>query len=278
MKWYRKLPRLLAALLAMMLTFPWGAAYASDREAETVWLGKPSHVWWENDTTSAWSNVKRAQEYQVKLYLADDVDRDEENGRGIDVDALGLEAVMVKRVTDNSCDFTEYMSDFHTYFFTVQATPRLQEQAYVMPGEKAVSPDTDFKGEHVLGITDGKWRNYLEGSRYETADGDFLPGGWHLIRSTWYYLDDRGYRLTGWWEIDGNTYYFDDQGQMAEGWIFQEENWYYADSDGSIQTGWVMTEPGCYYYMDERGVMLSDCEVDGYHLGADGLCTEYQEK
>lgn len=253
-------------------------AYASDKEVETVWLGKPAHVWWDTDTIGSWSTVKKAHEYQVKLYIADDVDRDEEDWENIDVDDLGLEAVMVRRVTENRCDFTEYMNDLHTYFFTVQATPRLNEQAYVVAGDKVASPDTNFKGEYVLGITTGKWRNYLEGSRYETEDGDSLPGGWHLIRGTWYFLNEQGYRVNGWQILDGVRYYFDEYGQMAKGWLQIDGNWYYANSDGAMQTGWVMTEPGCYYYLNEDGVMLHDCDVDGYWLGSDGLCTEYNAK
>lgn len=253
-------------------------AYASDKEVEMVWLGKPAHVWWDTETIGAWSTVKKAHEYQVKLYIADDVDRDEENWKNIDVDDLGLEAVMVRRVTENRCDFTEYMNDLHTYFFTVQATPRLNEQAYVVEGSKIASPDINFKGEYVLGITTGKWRNYLEGSRYETEDGDYLTGGWHLIWGTWYFLNEQGYRVNGWQTLDGVRYYFDEYGQMAEGWLQLDGNWYYADSDGAMQTGWVMTEPGCYYYLKEDGVMLHDCDVDGYWLGSNGLCTEYTAK
>lgn len=262
-------------LLCLLTLFPAAQVYASDKEVETVWLGSPAHVWWETDTVGAWSSVKRAHEYQVKLYLSDDVERDEDDLNSIDVDALGLEAAAVFRVTENRCDFTQHMSDLHTYFFTVQAIPRLKEQAYVMAGSKAVSPDTKFQGKQVLGITDGTWRNYLEGSRYEMADGTYLSNGWQLIRGSWYYLDEQGYRVSGWQEIENFRYYFDNYGKMQKGWISLEDNWYYADSDGVIQTGWIMEKPGCYYYLNEAGIMLRDCEIDGYWLNSDGLCTTY---
>lgn len=266
---------LMTVVMAVMI--PCVPIYASDKEVETVWLGSPSHVWWDTETVGTWSTVKKAHEYQVKLYISDDVDRDEDNWRETDVDGLGLEAVAVFRVTENQCDFTEYMNDLHTYFFTVQASPRLNEQAYVIAGEKVASPDTDFKGRSVLGITTGKWRNYLEGSRYEVEEGIYLTGGWQLIRGSWYYLDENGYRVSGWHWIDDDRYYFDEYGKMQKNWIFLDESWYYADSSGVIQTGWIMTEPGCYYYLDETGRMLSDCTVDGYLLGSDGLCTEYRK-
>lgn len=262
-------------MLFMAVMMPAMPVYASDQEVETVWLGNPAHVWWDTDTIGAWSTVKKAHEYQVKLYIADEADRDEEHWKETDVDALGLEAIAVFRVTENQCDFTEYMKDLHTYFFTVQAIPRLNEQAYVIAGEKVASPDTNFKGKSVLGMTSGKWRNYLEGSRYEQEDGSYLTGGWHLIRGSWYYLDEGGYRVCGWQWINGDRYYFDPYGKMQRNWISLDGNWYYADSDGVIQTGWIMTEPGCYYYLDENGTMLYDCEIDGYVLGSDGLCTEY---
>lgn len=265
----------MVSMMLMLSVLSVMSVYASDKAVETVQLGKAAHVWWDSDTVGAWSSVKKAHEYQVKLYLSDDVERDEENGNYIDADGLGLEAEAVYRVTENRCDFTEHMSDLHTYFFTVQAVPRLNEQAYVMAGEKMASPDTKFQGKQVLGITEGTWRNYLEGSRYETADGTYLPSGWHLIRGSWYYLDEQGYRVSGWQEIENCRYYFDDYGKMQKGWISLEDNWYYADSDGVIQTGWVMTKPGCYYYLNEAGVMLHDCEAEGYWLNSDGLCTTY---
>lgn len=250
------------------------SAYASDKAVETVYLGAPKYVWWETDTMGKWSSVSKAHEYQVKLYIADYVERDEDNWKEIDFDDESMseaECIMTKRTSDTSCDFTDYMNDLHSYFFVVRATPKISEQAYVEAGEWTASPDVDFREKQNQGITEGKWRNYLEGSRYEDGDGNLLGGGWHLIKGSWYLLDENGYRLTGWQTVGEDRYYLGDDGRMASGWFVWNENWYYAGSDGKIQTGWIMDKPGKYYYLNADGAMAHDTTVDGYVLGADGL-------
>lgn len=233
-----------------------GEARASDKAVETVYLGEPKHVWWESNTLGRWTPVARAHEYQVKLYLADWVERDEENLRSFDSEAEGLEAVMTRRTSDTSCDFSEYMNDLHSYFFVVRATPRVSEQAWVVNGSWTASPDVDFREKPSRGITGGTWRNYLEGSRYEDGDGEFLPEGWHLIEGFWYLLDEKGYRLTGWQSVEGTRYYLGTDGKMATGWFLLEDDWYYAKADGSVEGGRVMTEPGMWYELDENGKLI----------------------
>lgn len=252
-------------------------AWASDKAVEQVYLGEPKYVYWETDTVGRWSSVSKAHEYQVKLYLADNVDRDEEDWRQINWEDEELEAVMTKRTTELSCDFSDYMNDLHSYFFVVRATPRVSEQAYVTPGDWVASPDLDFRGQPVLGITEGKWRNYLEGTQYEDVDGNPLGGGWHLIKGSWYLFDENGYRQTGWQTVDGSRYYLNEDGRMAAGWFVYEDDWYYADSDGRVQTGWVMDQPGKYYYLNADGTMAHDTVVDGYRLDSGGLRQERVE-
>ncbi len=254
---------LLAAACVMILFAMIGKlrVYASDKAVETIELGTPEHVWWETDTTGKWSSVKKAHEYQVKLYIADSVDRDEENWRKVNFDDESMEeaqCVMTKRTGETSCDFSAYMDDLHTYFFVVRATPKVSEQAYVKAGSWVGSPDVDYREKQVIGYTNGKWRNYLEGSRYQLEDGSYLGSGWQLVEANWYLFDENGYRLTGWQEQDGKRYYLGETGQLATGWFVWNEQWYYADKTGAMQTGWVMTEPGKYYYMDENGVWIPD--------------------
>lgn len=250
------------------------SAWASDQEVEQVYLGEPKYVYWETDTVGRWSSVSTAHEYQVKLYLADNVDRDEENWRAVNWEDEELEAVMTKRTSELTCDFSDYMNDLHSYFFVVRATPKISEQAYVTAGEWAASPDMDFRGQAVQGITEGKWRNYLEGTQFEDVDGNPLGGGWHLIKGSWYLFDENGYRQTGWQTIDQDRYYLNEDGRMSVGWFAYEDNWYYADSDGRMQTGWIMDQPGKYYYLNEDGTMAHDVVVDGYQLDAAGLRQE----
>ena len=55
--------------------------------------------------------------------------------------------------------------------------PQVKEQAYVQAGGWVGSPDVDFREKQVMGTTGGRWRNYLEGSRYQTEDGAYLTEG-----------------------------------------------------------------------------------------------------
>ncbi|MCD8224749.1 MAG: hypothetical protein LUC99_07905 [Clostridiales bacterium] len=250
-------------------------AYASDKEVEDVWLGTPKHVWWETDTVGKWTSVSRARQYQVKLYIADNVDRDDDNWRDFDPDDEELEAVYTIRTSETSCDFSKYMNDLHCYFFAVRATPLVKEQAYVHNGDWVASPDIDFREKQTMGVTEGTWRNYLEGSRYQDVDGNYLGSGWQLIQGVWYLLDANGYRLTGWQTVDDQRYYLGTDGQMATGWYIYNDKWYYSDDSGAMQTGWVMPIPGKYYYLYEDGTMASEAVVDGYWVNASGL-REYE--
>lgn len=263
----------LLSALFLLLGGRTSSVWASDREVESITLGEPAYVWWESNVVGKWSTVKKAHEYQVKLYISDYVERDEENWRILtaEEEESELEAVAVVRTSENSFDFSPYMEDGHIYFFAVRAVPKVNEQAYVTAGEWVASKDADLRQEMVMGITEGTWRNYLEGSRYEDGEGVFLTGGWHLIQGSWYFLDENGYRMTGWQEIGGKRYYLGDEGRMAVGWFMHGDQWYYADKEGEIQTGWIMDVPGEYYYLDEEGRMLCNTVIDGWKLGADGM-------
>lgn len=251
--------------------YPVVPAYGADRAVEQVYLGEPAQVWWETDTVGRWNSVSKAREYQVKLFIADNIDRDEDDWQSIDWDDEELVAVMTRRTTETSCDFTPYMSDLHSYFFVVRATPRQNQQAYVTAGGWVASPTLEYRGTAAIGITDGRWRNYLAGTMYEDAEQNLLSNGWYLIGGTWYLFDADGYVQTGWQTVDGSRYYLSETGAMATGWFVYQDNWYYADKNGVMQTGWIMDQPGKYYYLNEDGTMASDTTVDGYWLDADGM-------
>lgn len=265
-------------MVFLMVLLMSASASASEKDVDPVYLSESKHVWWETDFVGKWSSVKRAHEYQVKLFISDFVDRDEENYKEVNIEEEDLTCVMTVRTSELECDFSEYMRDGHSYFFAVRAVPRINEQAYVVPGDWVASKDKDYTSGMNLGITGGKWRNYLEGSKYEDADGNILSPGWHLIQGAWYYLNENGYRQSGWQNLDGNRYYLDESGRMTTGWFLIGENWYYANKEGAVMTGWIMTEPGVYYYLDENGVMLSNCEIEGYWLDEKGIRQDISKK
>lgn len=234
-----------AVLSALMLLTASYTAFA----AETVRLEAVENTWWEDDTTAAWTSVKKAKQYQVRLY---------EN-----------EVSVVKlTVNTNRADFNEYMQDGYQYYFEVRAVAKNSEQSYVEDGPWVSSKTVELSDR---GDTTGRWRNYAEGNKYQMEDGSLAAGGWKLISGSWYYFDEKGYAKTGWLEVNGSRYFLDEDGRMTEGWMEIDGFWYYFQKDGAMAVGWVQPEPGKWYYMQEDGVMAADTTVDGCRLDVSGL-------
>lgn len=261
--YFLKISCLAAALLLITVSAFRFEAYASDKPVTHVRLAAPEHAWWRTDTQAQWSavhkqaevneqgyivpgadwkSVSQTVEYQVKLYLADDVELEyDEDAKKWNYEASedGLSCVTSVHTTDTSYDFSDYMKDLHSYFYVVRAIPKMSQIAYVENGAWTISPEVDFRQKQTMGITEGKWRNYMEGSRYDLGDGQgFLEEGWQLIRGKWYYLSGGGYR----------------------------------------QTGWIMPEPDQYYYLYEDGVMACSTVIDGWRLDSTGLRQEHVQE
>lgn len=249
---------ILAIGTVLMISLP---TYASDKAVEIITLGESEHVRWESDTVGSWFSVDEAKEYQVKLYRADFVARDEEDLQNFDWDEAEDEVVMVKRTTSQRINFTEYMRDGYSYFFAVRAVPTLNEQAIVKSGNWVASADVDLRGQEIIGLFGGTWRYFSEGTKYEVEEGIFTEGGWTLIVGDWYFFDELGYRMTGAQYIDGKSYFLDEEGVLQMGWLQFGENWYYADSDGVLQANcWIEYLPGEYYFLGSDGRWIPDYE------------------
>lgn len=66
----------------------------------------------------------------------------------------------------------------------------------------------------------------------------------------WFVYADGTNAVSKWERIGGEWYAFDENGYQRKGWYQEGDKW---------------------YYLDENGVMLHDTDVDGYHLGSDGV-------
>lgn len=65
-------------------------------------------------------------------------------------------------------------------------------------------------------------------------------------------------------------YFANDNGDPLTGWQKGLGGWIYCDSVGKLaREEWKQID-GEWYFFDYRGVMLSDCSVDGFHVGKDG--------
>lgn len=131
---------------------------------------------------------------------------------------------------------------------------------------------------------DGKWQ-YLRG-------GEALPAGWANLEGKWYFFDpEHNLKMSGWEFINGKWYYLNPtSGAMETGWLKDGGNWYYLNSSGTMETGW-LKDGGNWYYLDKSGVMqsnkwiqvsgkwyfvdpsgklLTNTNVDGYYVNANG--------
>lgn len=131
---------------------------------------------------------------------------------------------------------------------------------------------------------DGKWQ-YLRG-------GEALPAGWANLEGKWYFFDpEHNLKMSGWEFINGKWYYLNPtSGAMETGWLKDGGNWYYLNSSGAMETGW-LKDGGNWYYLDKSGVMqsnkwiqvsgkwyfvdpsgklLTNTNVDGYYVNANG--------
>lgn len=217
-------------------------------------LDAPEKAWWSGSTVAKWKSVRAANQYQVKLYQYGGPE----------------EAVLTVKVAAISYDFAEVMKDGEQYYFMVRSVPKVNEQQIKTASDWTVSAEGD---PVIRGITSGKWRNYLEGSRYEMEDGSFAADGWQLIQGQWYYFDHTGYvTVNTWLDFNGRRYYLAEDGKMQTGWLEDNGNWYYFNAAGEMQTGWVNGDkPTEWYYLNSDGTMARDTVIDGYVLDAGGL-------
>lgn len=83
------------------------------------------------------------------------------------------------------------------------------------------------------------------------ADITAVTGSWKVSNDQWWYeYPDGSYPSSKWEQIDGEWYVFDETGYLVYGWY----------QDG-----------GLWYYLTESGAMARDTDVEGYHIGPDGV-------
>lgn len=119
------------------------------------------------------------------------------------------------------------------------------------------------------------WNQNNVGWWYSTDGTSFYVDCWQKIEGYWYYFDLRGYALQKKWlfdKTDGKWYYFNNSCQMQRSqWILWNDLWYYVGLHGDMLTSQFINDSnGKSYYVDEDGVMLAGCTVQGKQLGPDG--------
>ena len=105
-----------------------------------------------------------------------------------------------------------------------------------------------------------------------------LTPGWHESSGGWYYVRENGNRASGErLTIEGYDYWFGDDGKMITGWHHAADGgWYYLRPSfgGMKKSAWI-EDGGRWYYVGADGKLLTDTVTpDGYHVDANGVCTD----
>lgn len=187
--------------------------------------------------TASWDKVASADGYQLRIY------RDETYLKTI-------------QVTKNKANLSEYVTEDGTYYYEVRAildTEKTQTDAKY--GEYTLSEDLCVND---LGDTDGRWRHYVDGKKYQKEDETYVENGWYRISGKWYYFDENGFAVKGWRLVGSTWYYMDSECVMQTGWIQTDGSWYYLNGDGAMLTGWQQVNPGEWYYFNPDGSMAEN--------------------
>ena len=234
---------IVSAVLCVLCAF---TAMADDY----YYLKTPDSVYWGDgeDGIAHWTKVEMAKKYEVVLYEGES---------------------RVKRVYTTGCriNLSEYFANDGQYYFTVRAVPSDTQRRFVA-GEWASSDELDVDW---MVDTEGRWRKYSTGTKYQKADRIYYTDEWAKIKGEWYYFGSDSYMKTGWIQLAGTWFYLGTDGKMSTGWEQINNVWYYFNNSGAMQTGWVQTKPGYWYYLNSDGAMLCNTVVEGHQLNADGL-------
>lgn len=116
----------------------------------------------------------------------------------------------------------------------------------------------------------------LGSNKYYLNKKGVLKKGWLTVNKKTYFMrTGTGKMYKGWLTQDGKTYYFSKKtGVMRKGWLTLKGKKYYFDSKGVRVHGWRKIGSYWYYFGPQEGVMQKNLTVDGYHLGANGRCTD----
>ena len=139
----------------------------------------------------------------------------------------------------------------------------------------------------------GEWKTTGGRWWFQLDNGSYLMNSWLHSNGNWYAFDKDGYMMTGWNVVEGQYYYFHGSGQMASSewvdgywlsgdgswsyrfygsWHADEYGWWYGDSSGWYACNQWQKINGYWYYFDEWGYMVTNRNVGGYWLRADGTC------
>ena len=118
-----------------------------------------------------------------------------------------------------------------------------------------------------------EWRSDGTGWWVQDSDSWYPADLWQKIDGVWYYFKPDGYMAANeyyngyWFNKDGS---WDPQYNLK--WMSNASGWWVEDLSGWWPANSWLKIDGCWYYFDGSGYMVSNQYVDGYWIGADGVC------
>ena len=117
------------------------------------------------------------------------------------------------------------------------------------------------------------WKSNGTGKWIEDSAGWYPADSWQKIDGVWYYFKPDGYAAA---DEYYNGYWFNKDGswdpQYKLSWKSNATGWWVEDISGWWpQSSWLKID-GCWYYFDSSGYMVTSRYIDGWWIGADGVC------
>ncbi|MCR4846066.1 MAG: peptidoglycan DD-metalloendopeptidase family protein [Eubacterium sp.] len=118
-----------------------------------------------------------------------------------------------------------------------------------------------------------QWKSNSTGWWVEDTDGWYPTNSWQKIDGIWYYFKPDGYMAANeyykgyWFNSNGS---WDDKYQLS--WKSNSTGWWVEDKSGWWPSSNWLKIDGYWYYFDASGYMVTSQYVDGYWIGADGVC------
>lgn len=117
------------------------------------------------------------------------------------------------------------------------------------------------------------WKSNSVGCWIEDTSGWYPVSQWQKVDGYWYYFNADGYMASSEWR-DG--YYLSGSGALdyepTASWYKDSKGWYFMDTSGWYPYGQWQKINGSWYYFDGSGYMVTSRYIDGYWIGADGVC------
>ncbi len=118
-----------------------------------------------------------------------------------------------------------------------------------------------------------EWKCNSTGWWVEDTSGWYPQSAWQKIDGIWYYFNSDGYMASS--EYYGG-YWFNGDGSWDEAyyltWKSNSTGWWVEDKSGWWPASQWLKIDGSWYYFDSSGYMVTSQYVDGYWIGADGVC------